>query len=167
MNQLPLSALLSQALIAYTLEFDRLLAAKCKRFGWRRLPPSLAMWSNILRFVGERGVDQRKLPELSGISKPAVQISVACLERHGWVTVDTDPSDTRTKIVRLTPRGRKIAKLWSSMLREIDEQWSELFGRDHMRSLRTSLAKTVQRLAPPLPFYPIALPNRGGTPTGL
>lgn len=162
MNQLPLSALLSQALIAYTLEFDRLLAAKCKVFEWKQSPPSLAMWSNILRFVGERGVEERELPELSGISKPAVHISVACLERHGWVKVDAG-----TKVVRLTPRGRKIAKLWRSTLQEMEDQWSEQYGRSGVASLRASLEKISKGLSSSLPFFPIALPNRGGTPTGL
>jgi DNA-binding MarR family transcriptional regulator len=167
MERQPLSALLSQALIAFTLDFDQRLNARCKALGLKQSPPSLAMWSNILRFVGERSVEQGELPELSGISKPAVQSSVACLQRHGWVTVGAHPSDPRAKNVRLTPRGRKIAKLWRSTLQEIDDQWSVLFGPDHVTALRTSLEQVIQKLAAPLPFYPIALPNRGGTPTGL
>ena len=154
MERQPLSALLSQALIAFTLDFDRRFEANCKALGSKRSPPSLAMWSNILRFVSDHGVDQRKLPDLSGISKPAVQSSVACLERHGWVTVDA-----ATKTVRLTSRGKKIAKLWRSTLQEVEDQWSA--------SLRASLEKAVDKLEAPLPFYPVALPNRGGTPTGL
>ena len=165
--RLPLSALLSQALIAYTFEFDRELDSVRDSGGGHGAAPSLAMWSNVLRFVSDDGVDKRRLPALSGISKPAIHILVACLERHGWVTVDDDPNDKRAKIVHLTARSRKLRDVWKRLLVDVEKRWEERFGENEIANLREALEGVTRQLDTELAHYPVALPNRGGTPTGL
>ena len=54
-SRLPLSALLSQVLIAFTIELDREVNLTRTTASVGTTAPSLAMWSNVLRFVGERG----------------------------------------------------------------------------------------------------------------
>jgi hypothetical protein len=105
-SNVPLSALLSQALIAFTLEFDHEFGARCKIGG--PSASTLAMWSNVMRFLGEEEVDERQLPGVSGVSKGTIHSMVACLERHGWVVVETEPADIQTKLIRLTRKGRKF-----------------------------------------------------------
>lgn len=165
--RLPLAALLSQVLIAYTFEYDRELDALRESACAGDSAPSLAMWSNVLRFVGDDGVDERRLPALSGIAKPAIHSMVACLERHGWVTVESDADDKRAAMVRLTPRGRQLAKVWQSLLDDVEERWAQRFGQDEIAALRGALEAVTGRLDAALPHYPVVLPNRGGTPTGL
>jgi|SRR5579862_2962488 len=162
MSRLPLPALLSHALIAFTLEFDAELDRKARELGIKKSPPSLSMWLNVLRFVAADGIDERRLPALSGISKPATRISVACLERHGWVAVRT--SDAGTKTVRLTPRARKLWNAAYALLDDLEKQWSERFDAG---ILRDALEAATRTFATELPQYPVVLPNRGGTPTGL
>jgi len=162
----PLSALLSQVLIAFTLELDRELDLRRNAARATTPAPSLAMWSNVLRFVGEQGVDERRLPALSGISKSAIHSMVACLARHGWVVVEPDPSDNRAKIVRLTARGRKLRNVWRPLLAGVEKRWQQRFGKNEIAKLRESLEAVAGELDSALPHYPMATPNRGGTPTG-
>ncbi len=166
-SRLPLSALLSQVLIAFTIELDREVNLTRTTASVGTTAPSLAMWSNVLRFVGEQGVDKRRLPALSGVSKSVIHTMVACLERHGWVVVEPGPSDNRAKIIRLTARSRKLRKVWQPLLADVEMHWEKRFGKDEIEKLRESLEAVVGQLDNELPHYPMAMPNRGGTPTGL
>ncbi len=167
LERLPLSALLSQVLIAFTMEFDRQINLGRSAKGSKEPAPSLAMWANVLRFVGKDGVDERRLPALSGVSKPAVHSMVACLERHGWVAVETSRSDKRAKMVRLTPRGRKLSAVWQTTVTRTESEWRERFGTDAVDSLRHALEAIAGQFEESLPHYPMAISHRGGTPTGL
>jgi len=164
---LPLSALLSQALIAFTLDFDaainkgRRAAALCDPV------PTLAMWANVLRFVGEQGVDERRLPELSGISRPVVHSFVACLERHGWVTVRPARVDKHAKIIQMTARCAKYAASWRAVVDRIEARWRKRFGAATIDALRGALESISTESEEALPHYPMPQAQRGATPTGL
>lgn len=155
---LSLSALLSRALIVFTKEFDGKLGAGPA--------PSLAMWSNVLRFVGDEGIDQRELPRLSGVSKPVVQSLVACLERHGWITIGADAQDPRVRIIRLTPRGRRLSTTWEHAVADVENDWRSRFGKEQLERLRHALEAISEQIDPSVPHYPMAVAHRGGTPTG-
>ena len=87
MAALPLSTPLSQLLIALTIEFDneldhRLAAADLGH----RLPISMVMWSNFLRFV-EDGITVGELPEAAGIPKSRTLSTLGGMERWRYVFV--------------------------------------------------------------------------------
>src|SRR5579875_3888394 len=149
---LTLPALLSRALIAFTKEFDGKLASGGA--------PSLAMWSNVLRFVGNQGIGQRELPGLSGVSKSAVQSLVACLERHGWIAIGSDPLDQRARIIRLTPRDRRLSMTWEHAVMGVEKDWQNLFGKEHLDKLRDALEVISEQIEPGLPHYPMAMAHR-------
>jgi hypothetical protein len=157
---LPLSALLSQALIALTLDFDKALNNALARGRRAQRVPSLAMWSNVLRFLGEDGVEKRRLPELSGVSMSAVNSMVSCLERHGWVVMEDRPPH----IVRLTQPGAAAARIWQRVLADVERDWERRFGASVV-NLRAALEALVDS-SESLPHYPMPLPNRGANPTG-
>ncbi|MHB1488806.1 MAG: hypothetical protein ACYCZM_14900, partial [Acidimicrobiales bacterium] len=73
--ELPLSVLLSRALVAFAVEFESKMPPQA---------PSLAMWSNVLQFVDGDGVTMTELLSRSGLSNAAMKSMVACMERHGW-----------------------------------------------------------------------------------
>lgn len=162
-SKLPLSALLAQALIAFTIEFDDQIKIQ---YTSKEPPPTLAMWSNVLRFVGTAGIDERRLPALSGISKSAVHSMVATLERHGWIVIKRSSSDKSAKTVRLTGRGRKLWNIWESALMAAEERWQKRYGAKPVKELRRALEALVGQFDVELPHYPMAMAHRGGTPTG-
>jgi len=87
-----LAALLSQALLGFTLEYENESAL------------SLAMNANVVRVLSAEGVGIRDLPALSGVSKEAITAAVGFLQRNGYAAVEPDPA-SRSKLVRLTEKG--------------------------------------------------------------
>jgi len=78
--QLPLSALLSQALVAFTIEFDNEFERRTPHrttdhgstSGSAAAPwlVSMAMWIKYLRFVPDDGITVRELARQAALSKP-------------------------------------------------------------------------------------------------
>ena len=172
-----LSALLSRALHAFTIDFE----AQTKM--------SLAMASNTLRVLNETGIRVRDLPALSGVSKEAQQMCLGFYERHGRVALMPDPEKSRGKVARLTPEGRQLQSKYRRLLHDVEAVWESAHG-DNLRGLRAALELIVgpspaaehsplftgldpppgcwrEKLARPrtLPHYPMVL-HRGGYPDG-
>jgi DNA-binding MarR family transcriptional regulator len=172
-----LSALLSQVLLSFTVDFER------------ESTISLPISANTLRVLNESGVRVRELPHLTGVSKEANSMSAGFLERHGCVVVEADPSASRGKVVRLTSKGRKAQDKYRRTLGATEEHWVEEFGEDRVVQLLQSLERLVgepngqrspllEGLQPypegwralvrrpdTLPHYPMVL-HRGGYPDG-
>ena len=62
---------------------------------------------------GTRGVD---LAARFHLSKPTVSVAVRSLEEHGAVRLVTSKSDSRAKVIVLTPKGRRMAEKATSHL---------------------------------------------------
>jgi DNA-binding MarR family transcriptional regulator len=175
-SRLPLPALLSRALLAFAIEFER--ASEL----------SLAIGANVLRVLDESGVRVRDLPLLTGISKEAIGMALGVLRKRGVAVVEQDRSGVRGKVVRLTPKGRAAQDAYRRLLGAIGERWRARFGKDTIGTLRESLERlagepTEQsplfrglepypdgwrasvRKPATLPHYPMVL-HRGGFPDG-
>jgi DNA-binding MarR family transcriptional regulator len=175
--QLDLSALLSQLLLAFALEFEH------------ESQVSLAIAKNTLRVLDTEGVRMRDLPGLTGVSKEAVSMSVGFLEKRGDAVVAPDPAAARGRVVRLTPNGRVSQDSSRRLVATIEARWETRFGARTIRSLRESLARlagasdaepsplfagmepypdgwrTAVRPPTTLPHHPTVL-HRGGFPDG-
>jgi DNA-binding MarR family transcriptional regulator len=141
---LDLSALLSRALLAFTLDFE----------AESRI--SLSISANPLRVLDERGVRPRDLPRLTGVSKEANAMAVGFLERRECVTVEPDPSADRGKVVRLTPKGVRAQAKYRRVLGDTERQWRARFGDEAINHLRAPLEGLVGGPDEPDP------PLRGG-----
>jgi len=99
---LPLSALLSHALVAFIIEFDNEsehrmphrttthgLTGNSLDAPWL---VSMVMWTNCMRFVGQNGVTVRELERLA-----RTPTNLNGMERWGYVVVAPDPADSRAK----------------------------------------------------------------------
>ena len=157
--QRPLSATLSQLLIAYTVDFDAALAEAFRSHA-EGTPPSLAMWANVLRFVGERGVASQRLPMLSGIARPTIKTMLACLQRHGWIEIDSQGT------VQLTERGAVAQRVYSEAHEAVLRRWRDVCGTETFEMLRNALEGVANRLGREFPEYPMPAPHRGAYPTG-
>jgi DNA-binding MarR family transcriptional regulator len=144
--RLPLSALLSQVLAAHIRDLEQ---------AGDGIPvPSYALWSNVVRLVGDDGVDQRELPRLARLSRRAAQVSLATAERQGWVAVEADGSRRGAKMVRLTPAGRRAREAWEPRFARVEGDWRERFGDDVIDGLRAALVALVAQLDLELPHHP-------------
>ena len=77
---LPLSALLSQVLVAHSIELDNEFERRLAESGESARPTSVVMWSNFLRFVGD-GITVGELPAAAGLRRARVLSNLGGMER--------------------------------------------------------------------------------------
>jgi DNA-binding MarR family transcriptional regulator len=176
----PLSTPLSQALVAFTIEFDNEFERRFAETGvGRHFGVSLVMWSNLMRFVGDR-ITVGELPAAAGLPKARILSTLGGLERWRYVVVGPDragrPPDSKREgwgsarglrqdwAIRPTPAGRKAQEIWQPLFREIELRWEERFGRDEIHELRGAVGTVVAQLDVELPEYlPIVASANGMT----
>ncbi len=161
-SRLPLSSLLSKALVAFTIEFDNEAEHRLPHRttnhgatpGSLHAPwlVSMAMWFNCMRFVGDDGITVRELER-----RARTPANLAGMQRWGYIRVAADPADRRPKppksawVVRATAGGRMARKVWQPLFAEIESRWGGRFGTATINGLLDSLGSIASQLGPELP----------------
>ncbi|MDR2986843.1 MAG: hypothetical protein LBV34_18595, partial [Nocardiopsaceae bacterium] len=128
--ELGLSALLSRALLLFTLDYERESAL------------SLPMSADILPAIGTDRVRLRDLPLRAGVSKEAVSAAVGFLERNGFAV--TGPDETRGRAVALADRGIAAFDAHEGLLGAAEERWAERCGAATIGRLRTCVDRFAE-----------------------
>src|SRR5580704_13510444 len=121
-SRLPLSALLSQAFVAFTIEFDnefeRRMPHRTSRHDKTPGAPwlvSMVLWSSFLRFIPEDGISARDLLAVTGLKKDALRMRLQRMARWwGYLVVIPAPSG-EASIVRPSPGGRQALQIWKPL----------------------------------------------------
>ncbi len=142
----PLPALLSQALVAFTIEFDNLAEEHITATGARPWMASQVMWANHLRFVGEDGIPACRLMQRSLASAATIRSRLGAPRRWRYVTVDA------ADVVRLTAAGRRAREVWRPLAGHVEARWGARLGDPAVAALRAALAPAASAAAP-LPRY--------------
>ena len=148
----PLSTLLSQALVAFTIEFDNefehQMPHRTTSQGGARQGPwlvSLVMWSNCMQFVGEEGVT---LGELEDLARTTTNLNG--MQRWGYIAVE--PKRPRaSSVIRATARGREAQQVWRPLFGVLEKRWQERIGKEEITQLRESVYALVSRMHVDLP----------------
>jgi hypothetical protein len=155
-SRLPLSALLSQPLVAFIIEFDNEFEHRVPHRtsdfgstpGARHAPwlVSMAIWSQFLRSVPEDGIPVRELQRLIGLDNKAMKF---WLTRTGewWQYIFLDEN----AIVHPTPGGRKALTEWRPLTGLIEGRWRERFGDETVGKLCETLGVVARCLGAELP----------------
>ncbi len=175
---LSLSALLSQALVAFIIEADNeaehRLPHRTTDFGasghgngpWL---VSMVMWENCLRSVGD---DPITVGELQALARTGTNLDG--MRRWGYITIDgTSKKVHKTRpgpdaVLRATAKGARARHVWLPLPGLIEERWRERFGADELSQLRDALIEVARQLDPGLPdclpILGVALLSRGPDP---
>src|ERR1700752_2137605 len=134
---LPLSTLLSHALIAFTIELDNEFERRFERAGGGARVVSLTMWSNLLRFVAD-GTTVGEFVAAVGLPRSSALLRLGGVERWRYVSVG---SSTTKRVgygsaggtkddwdVRFTPAGVRAAEIWPELPAEIAGRWQPRVG---------------------------------------
>jgi hypothetical protein len=167
---LPLPALLSQVLLAYTLDYETTSEL------------ALPLSANIVRVLDGSGVSVKDLPLRAGVPKEGIAMALTFLTKNGFVAVEE-------KVARLTKKGRDAQESAPRLHGEVEAATSTsrlTAALDAILGQRAVLARGLQ--PPPggwrgtkryfahteamlddpiaaLPQYPMVL-HRGGWPDG-
>ena len=163
----PLSALLSQVLVAFTVEFDNEFERRMGEAGYPGARLSLVVWANLLRFVANSPLSVGDLAAQALASVNQVKFQLGCLERWGFVTLQPDspgpPSREKRPgwgsgrgiradwMVRLAPRGLTACGIWPALFAGIERRWEKRFGKDAIHCLRQALDDVASQLDVELP----------------
>lgn len=139
-SALPLSALLSQALAAFTIDFE---------WDIRGYGAGLSATSNLLQFVGDDGIpvgQASQLGEVDGSGK-------AGLERHLVAVVVPGERRDRTRRVYLTPKGKRARDSYPCRVMAVERDWRSRYG-SCVDTLRRALEALAGDFGDDLPNYP-------------
>jgi len=160
----PLSALLSQVLVAFTVELDSEFELRMAQLGFPGGRLSLAAWLNLLRFVGESPLSVGELTIQSLMEQTQIKHMLGCLERWGFVWVGTPRSVSKASLiapmqarhglqdawgsgrginartnVQLTPMGVKASEVWEPLPNAVENRWRKRFGDEAASDVRQAL----------------------------
>ncbi|HEU0315993.1 MAG TPA: MarR family transcriptional regulator [Solirubrobacteraceae bacterium] len=160
-ESLPYSALLSQALVAFTIEADNVweseMPHRTTRYGGSPRAPyatSLRQWSNFMRVLGEGGLTVGEL-ERRTRAKPQLD----AMRRWGYVTIEPAPDDPRQKPPQLehmvvpTAAGRRAQSVWRRLPETIEARWGERFGASVVGDIKRILGGLRDQLGLDLPHF--------------
>jgi len=145
----PLHSLLSQALVAFTIEFDNeaehRMAHRTSNFGapgGRGSPwlVSMVMWFNCIRYLAEQNMDAGELERAAG-----TKTNLRGMQRWGCVQLRADGQ------IALTPAGRRAYEIWKPLFGELEQRWCDRLGRDAIDGLRKALLNIAVQLPADLP----------------
>ena len=160
-GRIELSALLSQALVAFTIEldneFEHLMPHRTTghdttgAVDGAPLLVSMVMWCNCMRLLRPEGMTVAELEHLA-----RTRTNLAGMQRWGYLVVEaarsagsrTLPADL---VVRPTPAGRKAQFVWGPLPRLIEDRWRLRFGQDTVERLRRTLWAIVGKIETALP----------------
>jgi DNA-binding MarR family transcriptional regulator len=91
-------------------------------------------------FLSHRaGATAVELGEHLGITKQAAVQLVDELEKRGYVERRPHPTDRRSRLVSLSPRGWQCIERVVALTRKTEEQWAGLVGEERLTKLREDL----------------------------
>jgi len=164
---LPLSALLSHAQVAFSIEFDNEFEHLAPHrttnhgstAGSHHAPwlVSMVMWSKFLRFVPEQGISVQELQRLTQTDAKTLHTWLTRLSAWwGYIVVESPPG-SRLKpldpaaVVRPTPGGQKAIEVWRPLTGIIEKRWQKRFGKSEIDLLRNALGAITGRAEIELP----------------
>jgi DNA-binding MarR family transcriptional regulator len=158
----PLPTLLSQGLVAFTIEFDNEAERQIPHWTTNRGSSSgarprlwltsMTMYQNCMQHVDDKGITVRELERLA-----RTKTNLNGMERWGYVTVEPDPSDKRAKppqsswLIRSTSVGRAAKNIWQPLFGVMENRWRERFGNREIDSLRDALCGVIRQIDLDLP----------------
>jgi DNA-binding MarR family transcriptional regulator len=156
-QSLPLTAQLSAALTALTIEADneaaRRFAHTTTSFGATGPPgsvwmTSIVMWFNCLRWLQDGG--ELTVAELERRARTPTNLDG--MRRWGYITIDgvgrvkrgdARPKPTARSVLAATRRGRAAADVWRTLPAEIEARWRERFGARAVDRVREALGTVL------------------------
>src|SRR5262252_1236391 len=88
-----------------------------------------------LQAIGLGGATATEAGQRLGVSKQAAGKTIERLEALGYVGRDTDGSDRRRKLVRITPRGLEALAASAMIFEEIRSRWEAELGAGRLAAL--------------------------------
>ena len=97
------------------------------------------------------GLDGQRLTDLAHrlqITKQSVHELIGHLEDRGYLVRETDPTNRRSRLVRLTPKGHRLQEVIRRQALDAERQIATIVGDRRFSQLKSTLAVLVAAIAP-------------------
>ena len=140
-SQVTLPALMDLAVDAMYVDFRKLL----EETPYTDVRPTHGC---VFRFLRDDGMRLTELASLAGLTKQSVGEIVDDLAGLGYLERYPDPTDKRTKLIRLTDKGLDAQRIGFSLFAKLEEDWAAAFGAERVAALRSLLEEVALAKAP-------------------
>ena len=103
----------------------------------------VALW----RYPGLDGLRPSRLADRVGITKQSVNDLLGHLERRGYLGRIPDSADGRARVIRLTPKGRRLQETIYAEAGAAQLRIAEILGPRRFAQLHSSLEELTELLA--------------------
>ena len=135
---LPLSALLSQTLTAFGLDYE---AEDLGRLG---------LTTMFFQFLPDEGITLTKAREYQAING----VGTSLHERHMNIVIEPGKPSDGSRMVYPTQKSRRARDAFPHLVSTIESRWAETYGKRNLRNLRSALTAIVDRSKIDSPSYP-------------
>lgn len=123
------------------------LVQRLKAAGFTGLTPA---HNAVFENIDPGGTRLTELATRAGVTHQSMSELVTTLQRRGYVERIIDPCDRRARLVRLTPLGRRLARLALHEIAEIQTDWGQRLANagvtgDLVTGIRTALTEQPRR----------------------
>ena len=129
---------LAAALLRAADWFNDELLTRLEADGW---PPLSRGHAQVFVNLDDRGTPPAELARRIGITRQSTHALVRHLADHDLVQLRPHPTDGRSQLVELAPRGRELAAAAAAILGDIEQELAQRIGQDAVTSLREALAR--------------------------
>lgn len=91
-----------------------------------------------------KGCRLTEMARQAKITKQSMSELVDHLVLHNYAGRVIDPKDGRARLIKLTSRGRKAASLARSLVRKVEEEWSQRSGAKKIKQLKETLKMLIE-----------------------
>ncbi|MCY3883863.1 MAG: MarR family winged helix-turn-helix transcriptional regulator [Gammaproteobacteria bacterium] len=137
-TKMPLSALLSQALAGFAIEYEM------ENLG--RLGHILTLY----RYIGNDGVSLKAVRNAGGITGNGRSLH----ERHMNIVLEPGRTSDNSRTVYLTPKSRRARDSYLYLVHDLELRWRGKYGANVMNDMRRALESLSEDWPECLPDYP-------------
>ncbi|HTD51066.1 MAG TPA: MarR family transcriptional regulator, partial [Acidimicrobiia bacterium] len=103
----------------------------------------VALW----RYPGLEGLRPSQLADRVAITKQSVNDLLGHLERNGYLVRVSESADGRARVVRLTPKGKRLEQTIYAAAAAAQQQIAQILGPRRFAQLHSSLELLTEQLA--------------------
>jgi DNA-binding MarR family transcriptional regulator len=103
--------------------------------------------ASLLWLLDEGGTRSTTLAQRAGVTKQAMSQQVKQMEREGYLEQVPDLSDTRAKVIRMTPRGKAVKAACAEVRDELNQAVAKLVGKESALEMEAHLDAATQVFA--------------------
>lgn len=137
--EMPLARLLA---IAYRSLIDRMHEQLAQR-GYRDVGSGFGY---VLLMARERALTGNDVAQLMGMTKQGASKLIDSMEQAGYLERYEHPEDARSKLVRITPKGKRLLSSVEDIYRKLEAEWAEAIGTRALARLRSDLHAAVSAM---------------------